>query len=55
MKAVTIDKTKYEPFAIDIMNKELGKRNVNRDPEGKFQMEHVGEEIEPTCRQAKLP
>jgi hypothetical protein len=55
MKAVTIDKTKYEPFAIDIMNKELRKRNVNNEPIGKFQIEHLRKEIEPTSKQAKLP
>ena len=37
------------------MKKELQKRNVNDELIGKFQTEHLGKDIGPTSRQAKLP
>ena len=54
IKAVTIDKTKYEPFAIDIMKKELQKRNVNHELIGRFQTEHLGKDISVIWGRTKL-
>jgi transposase-like protein len=31
IKAITVDKTKYEPFAIDLMSREIQKRNVKKE------------------------
>jgi len=44
LKGVTVDKDNYDPVAIDIMNKELKKRDVNNGNKEEFQK---------TCSQEK--
>jgi hypothetical protein len=44
MKAVTVDKTKYESFAIDLMNREMQKRNVKKEEIAKFEKEFLEKE-----------
>lgn len=44
MRAVTVDKTKYESLAIDLMNREIQKRNVKREEIAKFEKEFLEKE-----------
>jgi len=37
MKAVTVDKAKYEPIAINLINMEIQKRNINKKEIAQFE------------------
>lgn len=43
LKAVTVDKDNYDPVAIDIMNKELKKRDVDNGNKEEFQETYLQE------------
>lgn len=44
LKAVTIDKAKYEPFAVDMMNKELEKKHVRKEEIAQFEKNFLEKE-----------
>ncbi len=44
IKAITVDKTKYEPFAIDLMSREIQKRNVKKEEIAEFEETFLGKQ-----------
>lgn len=43
IKAVTVDKDNYDPVALDIMNRELKKRDIDNRSKDEFQKTHLQE------------
>lgn len=43
MRAVTFDRTNYEPIAIEVMNMELQKRNIKNEEINNFQKDYLRE------------